>query len=175
MGMPGRADVLSVLAQDHRAIQDIFARMTEAIGYDQLRSLTPVAIARLVRHEVAEELYLYPVTRKLVPGGDQIADRELAGHADAERTMRTLEGTDVVDQRFVPLLRRLILDVQAHFRQQESVLFPLLIEYIDPGELRDLGHSVRRLHHQDPPPPPPKGTGLVDHIRRRTIDNERAR
>src|SRR5581483_5311765 len=99
-----------------------------------------------------------PAIREHLPDGDVLADREMADHAAMERTLRLLERADVADDRFLPLLHGLIRDAEAHFGTEENVLFPLLIEYIDPGELRTLGRLIQRLH--PPPSTPPAGTSL---------------
>jgi hypothetical protein len=167
MEAPGRADALSVLAQVHRGIQWIFARMNRAITHEELGALTEAAITELVRLSVAEERYLAPAVRRFLPRGDELADRELAEHAAMERTMRDLERTGVSGDRFLPLLHGLARDVEAYFRDQENRLFPLLVEHIDPVELREMGHRIRCLNGR-PAANPPHGTSLIDHTRRHT-------
>src|SRR5262249_14948180 len=123
-------------------------------------------ITELVRHTVAEELYLCPAVREHLPGGDDLAARELADHAAMERTLRRLERTEVRAERFLPLLNSLVRDAEAHFRAEEDVLFPLLGGSTARGDLRPRGALTRRRRPL-PPPPPPEGTSLVAHVRRR--------
>jgi iron-sulfur cluster repair protein YtfE (RIC family) len=136
------------------------------------------AIAELVRHMVVEEQYLYPAVRKRVHGGEAVADKEIADHAAAERTMRDLAGVPVHDERFEPLASRLIAEVRHHVQDEEQTLFPLLASSCSPQELAELGRKVqaaRRLAptrpHPGAPDKPPMnmlvapGVGLVDRIR----------
>jgi hypothetical protein len=72
---------------------------------ERRQQLTEKVIIELVRHSVAEEAYLYPAVRELTPGGDELADREIAEHAEAEETMKRLE--DAVRAFFRMILDRL--------------------------------------------------------------------
>jgi hemerythrin superfamily protein len=87
------SDVIAVLTTDHREVERMFAELQQ-LGPDQAerrQALAEQVITELVRHSVAEEAYLYPATRRFVPGGDGLADRELTEHAQAEQTMKELE------------------------------------------------------------------------------------
>lgn len=100
---PDGQDLVSVLVEDHREVEALFARF-DALppGDPRRRQVADAAIAELVRHSVAEEMYLYPTTRRALPDGDDLADHEIDEHATAERTMKQVEGVDVTDPRFGP-------------------------------------------------------------------------
>jgi hypothetical protein len=116
-------DVITVLTTDHREVEQMFAQL-EQLGPDapERQQLTEQVITELVRHSVAEEAYLYPATRRFVPGGDQIADHELAEHAEAEKTMKELEGLDPSDSRFDTLLSKLMKEIREHILEEEQEL-----------------------------------------------------
>lgn len=57
-------------------------------------ALAMQAIAELVRHSVAEEQYLYPALCEHLDGGDELADHDIAEHAEAERIMKEIEGLE---------------------------------------------------------------------------------
>jgi hemerythrin superfamily protein len=80
------ADIISILTRDHREVDELFEQLEAARPDDgeTRRRLTDQVIIELVRHSVAEEMYLYPATRKHVPNGDEIADKELADHGRVE-------------------------------------------------------------------------------------------
>ncbi|MGW5687970.1 hemerythrin domain-containing protein [Nonomuraea sp. NPDC003754] len=85
MSTPTDNDVIAVLTHDHREVERMFTEL-EQLGtadVDRRQTLTEKVIIELVRHSVAEEAYLYPAVRDLLPDGDQLADRELAEHAQA--------------------------------------------------------------------------------------------
>ncbi|WP_405140714.1 hemerythrin domain-containing protein [Sphaerisporangium sp. NBC_01403] len=172
-------DVITVLTTDHREVEQMFAELEMSRGDDERRRrLTEKVIIELVRHSVAEEAYLYPATRRLIPGGDELADREIAEHAEAERLMKELERTDPGDPAFDHLLDRFMATVREHVREEESRLFPELVKYAGAEELHAIGKKIRAIKKIAPTRPHPAvpdnplagkllapGTGLVDRIR----------
>jgi|SRR5437868_651287 len=174
-------DVITILTMDHREVEQMFAELDTLRGRgDQrrIRDITEKAIIELVKHSVAEEAYLYPATRKYLPGGDALADREIAEHAEAERLMKDLERTDVGDTAFFTQLSTLMTVIRQHVQEEETQLFPQLLQYADADELRHLGSQIKAIKkvaptrpHPSAPDTPPgnklmaPGTGLVDRIR----------
>ncbi|GAB2465698.1 hemerythrin domain-containing protein [Streptosporangium sandarakinum] len=173
-------DVISVLTHDHREVEEMFSELERLDGADAERrgKLTERVITELVRHSVAEEAYLYPAARELIPGGDELADREIAEHAQAERTMKELEGTDPADPRHVTLMARLMREIRAHIQEEENELFPRLRGNASASQLAELGHKVQAMKkiaptrpHPAAPDRPPVNkimnplTGLVDRMR----------
>ncbi|MEV7964376.1 hemerythrin domain-containing protein [Sphaerisporangium sp. NPDC088356] len=174
-------DVITVLITDHREVEEMFAELEMSRGSgdeEGRRRLTEKVIIELVRHSVAEEAYLYPAARKFIPGGDDLADREIAEHAEAERLMKELERTDPGDPAFDHLLDKFMAVVREHVREEESRLFPELVKYADAEELHDIGKKIRAIKKIAPTRPHPAapgnplaskllapGAGLVDRIR----------
>ncbi|MGC1211532.1 MAG: hemerythrin domain-containing protein [Micromonospora sp.] len=172
-------DVVDVLMADHREVEAIFVELESRQGTpEHRRQLADVVIAELVRHSVAEEAYVYPAARKALPDGDQIAEHEITEHADAERTMKELEGLDPSDPRFDELLTHLTASIRHHVQDEESDLFPRLRAAVAREELVELAGKVEkakkvaptRPHPAAPDHPPANkmlapGTGLVDRMR----------
>lgn len=172
-------DLLDVLVTDHREIETLLTDLESGHGEPaHRRRLADVTIAELVRHGVAEESYLYPTARRVLPDGDRVADQEIGEHTAAERLMRRLEGLDATDPRFDPTLAELTRLVRHHVRDEETDLFPRLRHACDLAELRALGlrataakrHAPTRPHPAAPHRPPlnrllAPGAGLVDRVR----------
>ncbi|SEG07244.1 Hemerythrin HHE cation binding domain-containing protein [Thermomonospora echinospora] len=176
----GQRDVIAVLTHDHRELEELFDRFTALPVTDTRtrREVTDQVIIELVRHAVAEEQYLYPAVRRHLPDGDRIADKEIADHAAAERTMKELERIDTGDHRFDDVFGRLEREVREHIAEEEDLLFPRLRSVCDGETLVDLGAKVERAKktaptrpHPSTPDTPPlnrlldPGTGLVDRAR----------
>ena len=117
-------DVTELLTEDHREVENIFGQLEglPESSHDERRRLTDHAIIDLVRHSVAEEEHLYPAARRYIPDGDQIADREIAEHQEAEQLMKRLEGADATQPQFNQLLSELIQAIRAHVRDEEGDL-----------------------------------------------------
>jgi hemerythrin superfamily protein len=180
MSTPTDNDVIAVLTHDHHEVEQMFTEL-EQLGtadVEQRQTLTEKVIIELVRHSVAEEAYLYPAVRDLLPDGDQLADRELAEHAQAEETMKQLERTDAGEARHAELLAQLMAEIRDHVAEEEGDLFPRLRGSATPEQLAKLGSKVKaikkiaptRPHPAAPDTPPGNklmgpATGLIDRIR----------
>ncbi|MCO1595429.1 hemerythrin domain-containing protein [Micromonospora sp. RHAY321] len=172
-------DVIDILTADHREVETLFVELETRQGTpEHRRQLVDVVIAELVRHAVAEETYVYPLARKALPDGDEIAEHEITEHADAERTMKDLEALDPSDPRFDELLAHLTSTIRHHVEDEESELFPRLRAAVAGEELAELAGKVTAIKKSAPTRPHPAapdrppankivnpGTGLVDRLR----------
>ncbi|SHH04163.1 hemerythrin domain-containing protein [Streptoalloteichus hindustanus] len=180
MTQSAQEDLFSVLITDHREVERAFRDLESGAMSDpqQRRDMADHVIAELVRHSVAEEMYLYPTARKKLPDGDQVADQEIAEHAEAERVMKELDGLEATDPRFDELLRTLMREIRDHIRGEENDLFPRLQAACTQDELLELGRKVTRAKQTAPTRPHPSaphkppankllapGAGLVDRLR----------
>src|SRR5690348_14842938 len=119
--MAEKIDMIEVLIKDHREVEEMFVELESGQGTpEHRRDVADQLITELVRHSVAEEQYLYPTTRDVLPGGDALADREIEEHAAAERVMKELERADPADPAFDALLAQLITDIRGHVADEET-------------------------------------------------------
>ncbi|SCL56938.1 Hemerythrin HHE cation binding domain-containing protein [Micromonospora citrea] len=172
-------DVVDVLTADHREVEALFVELESRQGTpEHRRQLADVMIAELIRHAVAEEMYVYPTARKALPDGDQIAEHEISEHADAERTLKELESLDPSEPRFDEVLAHLTRTIRHHVQDEESDLFPRLRAAVAREEMVELAGRVEaakksaptRPHPAAPDRPPVNkllnpGAGLVDRMR----------
>jgi hemerythrin superfamily protein len=172
-------NLIDVIESDHREVEKVFNELESRSGSaEHRRQLADHVIAELVRHSVAEEMYMYPTARKVLPNGDEIADHEIEEHAEAERDMKELEDVDPTDPRFDALVNKLIADVRHHIEGEESNLLPQLREACSAHDLQELGAKVLRAKkiaptrpHPSAPDKPPAnfilapGAGLIDRLR----------
>ncbi|WP_189856989.1 hemerythrin domain-containing protein [Streptomyces poonensis] len=172
-------DVIHELTTDHREVEDMFAQI-EALpsGDSRRKELADKVTIELVRHSVAEEMYLYPTVREHLPNGDSIADKELEDHAKAERTMKDLERCQADDPQFDRLMTELMSEIRDHVADEEGNLFPMMRQTCSAEDLQRLGDKVRtakkmaptRPHPSAPDTPPGNkllgpGAGMVDRLR----------
>lgn len=170
-------DIIEDVITDHREFEEVFTGIEKGGGGNK-RDLVEHVIGELVRHSVAEEQYLYPVARRVLSDGDKIVDHELEEHAEAERLMKSLEGTDAEDPKFDDLTRKLIDAIRHHVEDEETDLLPKLREACDSAELRELGEKFEKAKKMAPTRPHPAapdrppankilgpGVGLIDRMR----------
>ncbi|MFC4003739.1 hemerythrin domain-containing protein [Prauserella oleivorans] len=172
-------DLVDVIIDDHHAFERVFRELEDRSADPQRRrDLADHVITELVRHSVAEEQFMYPAARRYLENGDELADHEIAEHAEAERTMKDLEGVEPTDPRFDELVGSLIEEVRHHVEDEENDLLPKLRQACGQRELRDLGEQVLRAketaptrpHPMAPDTPPANrildaGAGLIDRMR----------
>lgn len=171
-------DIVAELVTDHREVEELFSRLESDLPPAERQDTLEQVIAELVRHSIAEELYLYPATRERIPDGDTIADREVSEHAEVERMLKDLEGEDPAAPENTATLQQLMAAVRGHVEEEEQMLFPALKAVYTTEELKELGDKVRtakaaaptRPHPATPHNPAVRGAlgpmvGLVDRTR----------
>lgn len=180
-------DLVTVVTRDHRAVELIFAELQLGEGTpERRRDLADHLTTELVRHAVAEEMYMYPAARRVLPDGDKIADKEIAEHAEVERLLKELEGVEATDPRFGDLVERVIADVRHHVGEEEEHLLPRLQDACSVEELQELGRMVVRAKdsaptrpHPSAPDSPPAnlilapGVGMIDRLRDKLSGRDR--
>ncbi|HEY3002196.1 MAG TPA: hemerythrin domain-containing protein [Kribbellaceae bacterium] len=173
-------DLITELVKDHDEVRAIFDRLspTAAGPADERAELVRRMTVELVKHSVAEEAYLYPLIRKVLPDGDRLADHEIEEHAEVERLLKDLEDLEPADPLYDEKLGKVIDDVRHHAREEEDVVFPQLRDECSPDELLELGDKVRTIKkiapthpHPSAPDTPPANliagpmAGIVDRVR----------
>jgi len=171
-------DLVDAIVADHREFEAVFDEIEASGDARMRRELVEHVIAELVRHSVAEEEYLYPTARKVLPDGDKIADHELEEHAEAEQVMKEIENTDATDPKFTERVDTLIADIRHHLKDEEEDLLPKLRKACSQQDLRDLGEKFERAKRMAPTRPHPSapdkppankilgpGVGLIDKMR----------
>ncbi|MFL6144892.1 MAG: hemerythrin domain-containing protein [Labedaea sp.] len=172
-------DLIDVIIADHREFEKIFTELESGTGGAQhRRDLLDHLIAELMRHAVAEEMFMYPAARKALSDGDEIVEHETAEHNEAEEDMKRLEELTPGDGRFNAMVGKLIADVRHHLEEEETKLLPRLRSACSTEDLQSLGQKVllakkvapTRPHPNAPDTPPANlilapGLGLIDRLR----------
>jgi hemerythrin superfamily protein len=173
----GNQDVVDILTADHHEVLALVGQIPTA-DPGQQRDMTDTVIAELVRHSVAEEMYVYPAMREHLPDGESQVQHDVEEHQELEEVMKELEGLDAADARFLQALGRLESVLRDHVKDEESEQFPLLRAQLASEQLVEMGKKVETAKKAAPPPPPPPaphselfhkmvgpGVGMVDRLR----------
>jgi hemerythrin superfamily protein len=174
---PG-GDVVDVLTSDHREVTALLTQVRSTTDPEVRRDLIDTAISELVRHAVAEEMYVYPAMRKHLPDGDKAVEHDVEEHKELERTMKKLEAADASSAEFDTALGQLEAILADHVQDEETEQFPELRRRIPQDELTDLAGKVEAAKKLAPTRPHPgapnnpvfhklvgPGVGLVDRLR----------
>jgi hemerythrin superfamily protein len=171
-------DVIDVLVADHRDVTALIGEIWTVKDPMIRRDLTDTAISELVRHAVAEEMYVYPAMRKYLDDGDKAVEHDISEHKELEEAMKTLEAVDVSSAEFDTNLRHLESVLADHVQDEESEQFPELRRKVPGPELEELAGKVETAKKLAPTRPHPgapnnelfhklvgPGVGLVDRLR----------
>lgn len=173
-------DVTTILTEDHREFLGLVEEIKQTVDPEQRRDLTDILISEIVRHAVAEEMYVYPAMRKHLPDGDEAVEHDTGEHKEIERTMKELESVDTAGLRFDELMIELEAALRDHVQDEEDDQFPQLRVRIPHEELVSIGEKVQAAKKVAPTRPHPlapnnqvfhklvgPGVGLVDRLRDR--------
>src|SRR3954447_2795870 len=137
-----QTDVVDVLISDHRDVTALIGEVRTVADPMMRRDLIDTAISELVRHAVAEEMYVYPAMRKYLPDGDKAVEHDIEEHKELEQTMKQLEGADASSPDFDTALQQLQELLADHVQDEESEQFPELRRRIPREELTELAGKV---------------------------------
>src|SRR5688500_9795315 len=102
-----RVDVVDVLTEDHRQAVALIGQIRTTVDPAARRDLIDTAISELVRHAVAEEMYVYPAMRKYLADGERAVEHDIQEHKELEMTMKEFEAVDASSPEFDDALNRL--------------------------------------------------------------------
>jgi hemerythrin superfamily protein len=171
-------DVIDVLTTDHREAVSLISQIRSTAEPEQRRDLADQLIAELVRHSVAEEMFVYPAMRDHLPGGEAAVEHDIAEHKELERVMKQLEGTDSSGPEFLTVVDSMESILSDHVADEETEQFPQLRQHIPQEQLVELKAKVETAKKVAPTRPHPMspnaelfhktvgpGVGLVDRLR----------
>ena len=171
-------DVVDELTADHREATALLDQILTTSDPQTRRDMADTVITELVRHSVAEEMYVYPVIEKTFPDGEKTVQHDVEEHKELERTMKALESLDATDPQFEQLVRQLREQLHHHATDEEDEQFPRLRTYVPREKLVQMREQVETAKKVAPTRPHPSspnnevfhklvgpGVGLMDRVR----------
>jgi hemerythrin superfamily protein len=171
-------DVVDELTADHREATALLDQILTTSDPQTRRDMADTVITELVRHSVAEEMYVYPVIEETFPDGKKVVEHDIEEHKELERTMKELEGIDAADPRFPAVVSELRDQLHHHATDEEDEQFPRLRTYVTRERLvqmREQVDTAKKLAPTRPHPNSPNsevfhklvgpGVGLMDRVR----------
>jgi hemerythrin superfamily protein len=171
-------DVIDILISDHRDVTALIGEIRSVADPMIRRDLADTAISELVRHAVAEEMYVYPVMREYLADGEKAVEHDVEEHKQLEQSMKQLEAADVSSAEFDAALQKLDALLADHVQDEESQQFPELRLRVPQEKLTELAAKVQTAKKLAPTRPHPAapnselfhklvgpGVGMVDRLR----------
>jgi hemerythrin superfamily protein len=172
------ADVVDILTSDHRDMLELIGQIEAAPDASQRRDLADTVTAEIMRHAVAEEMFVYPAVEEHMPNGKEEIEHDKQEHDEIVQILKRLEDADAADATFMELVRELESQLRHHANDEETEQFPQLRAHIPPDRLVELGVKVENAKKVAPTRPHPSaphselfhktvgpGVGMVDRLR----------
>src|SRR5215218_8953044 len=86
---PGGRSIIAVLSDEHQQLTELSAELARAA--EPSRELADVVTAAVSRHLSAEEQYLYPAIKALLPEGPRLSEREIERDTQILKQLALLE------------------------------------------------------------------------------------
>jgi hemerythrin superfamily protein len=153
MTITSTSDILEQLDADHQRVKEQFGRL-DASPLSERESLFCELVQMLVAHEVAEEVIVYPVIRRLSAQGEAEAEARITEQAEAEERLAAMEEMQPMSAEFGTALIALQSDVLAHAQAEERGAFPLLAQ-VEVEERAELGTKYSHAKASAPTHPHP--------------------
>jgi iron-sulfur cluster repair protein YtfE (RIC family) len=144
--------IIEALRHDHDEVREMFARLEAATG-EQRRKLFQQLLGELVRHEVAEEEILRPVSKR--DAGEAIANARIKEESQAEELLKEMEKLDPGSAEFTSKLAKLRREVERHAEAEETKEFPRVAEKETTEWLEQMGRAYEAAKMMAPTRPHP--------------------
>jgi hypothetical protein len=139
-------DIVDVLAEEHAALRTLAG----PVGASDDDGTAYLAWSdRVIRHEIAEELVVYPVLLRY-DGGMAVVDSRLDDQSDIERQLVALGREVAGTARFRMGAARLVLGHLSHLEREDSQVLPILASRVGRRRRVDLGRRFRQVQQVAP-------------------------
>lgn len=151
-------DIVDLLRQEHIALR---ALCSELSGWSPAGPTVHLEFGdRLLRHEIAEELVVYPVLSGY-QGGAGVATGRLDDQADIERRLLLLGREEPGSKEFRRLRVGLVIAVLTHLDKEDSQVLPILASRLGMAQRLELGRKFREITEAVPPHHHPRGVRIA--------------
>ena len=153
-------DVFSVLAADHARVSALSDQLTgpSAVPADQPRRRKAVAnelVMELSRHEVIEEILLWPVVRERLDDGQKMCETALEQEHDGKRALQELLHVEAGNYKFDNLANTVASILRQHIGYEENIVWPKLRLALSEEEAGRLGAEMELAKRTAPTRPHP--------------------
>jgi Hemerythrin HHE cation binding domain len=160
-------NAIVVLAEDHAAVQTLFARVS---GPDEDR---PAVLGQLLRslsgHVAVEKQLVVPILVNHSDEGKALGEQIGDDHDAIEKLLILIERRKVNSPDVPDLVNELLQIVTRHIRQADECVLPFLGDHFSEAELADVGAALRsdELQLTSHPHPHLPDTGPLARITRK--------
>jgi hemerythrin superfamily protein len=140
-------DILSVLKQEHRTVSALLDEVRDCEpGDERIDELAPQIERELTAHAALEERLFYPELRDRAEEADERVDvfEAYTEHDVVKHLLELLRSSRKRDELFKAELQVLGESVRHHVEEEESTIFSMARDLLEPEELEELGEKWQR-------------------------------
>jgi iron-sulfur cluster repair protein YtfE (RIC family) len=153
-------DVFTVLTADHDRILALSGRLTGGAaptpaGPKERKAIADELVMELSRHEVAEEMLLWPAVRDRADDGQELCATALEQEAKGKRLLNELVKTSPDNEEFHTLTHSVAAMLREHISYEQNIVWPRLRLKLSQEEARQLGTRIAQAKRRAPARPHP--------------------
>jgi iron-sulfur cluster repair protein YtfE (RIC family) len=154
------ADLFAVLAADHERIFALSNRLTGASALPpdepgRRKAVADELVMELSRHEIVEEMLLWPAVRERVDDGAEICATALDQEHYGKRALNELVHVRAGNEEFDDLANTIASHLRKHITYEENIVWPKLRRKLTGDEANRLGAEARQAERLAPTRPHP--------------------
>ena len=144
--------IIEELRRDHDEVRQLLNSLSVATG-EARRDMFQQLVGELIRHEVAEEEILRPVSKR--DAGEAVANARIKEESEAEELLKEMEKLDTDSAEFATKLATLHQEVERHATAEETEEFPLVAQKESADRLAQMGKAYEAAKTLAPTRPHP--------------------
>lgn len=134
-------DAIDLLTQDHRALDDLFDRISRTDLPGEKEEILEEIAQALAVHTILEEQHFYPAVRG--EGSEKMVRSFVDDHDLIKRKLSRLLDLDGDDEAFDDEVQLLQREVETHVAEEERELFPHVRRTFSVDDLEELADQMR--------------------------------
>lgn len=154
-------NVIDLLMEDHREVNELFRRFQLASKPETLADLSAQIIRELSIHSAVEEQFIYPLCRTNLPDGDEVADHSISEHDEMKELLAKVEKLNPGSAAHSRTMMKVIESTQHHIDEEESDILNRLRSEVSEETLKRVGELVDKAKRIAPTHPHPNIPGTA--------------
>ena len=149
--MDNAIDVIDLLQRDHRMIEGLIEELERTDEPAEVRRVFFRIVEELAAHEAAEQEVVFPAFRaKIEAAGDSTIVHRMGEHEELNELLAEMRCLAPNCFGFTKRGSALMLDIKAHFLNEEETVFARMREVLSPEYLVELGQRALEAKQHSP-------------------------
>lgn len=149
--MDNAIDVIDLLQRDHRMIEGLIEELERTDEPAAVRRVFFRIVEELAAHEAAEQEVVFPAFRaKIEAAGDSTIVHRMGEHEELNELLAEMRCLAPNCFGFTKRGSALMLDIKAHFLNEEETVFARMREVLSPEDLVELGQRALEAKQHSP-------------------------